>query len=175
MNEENNLFIALHPNDITLETTHLEIEPFTLLGVGLGGSKNWTTKSDTEQKSSMRQARFIMIYYGSTNEAKFFIHRTRTRTHPNMSPATSRKFAQHTKGEKTLHEYLHDSHKLVFPWSQSLSSSDCIRRRCFWTHSLSKPQSVAPQHIRVCNGILGAVFVANVQALKVRVVGEGCH
>ena len=50
MNEENNLFIALHPNDITLETTHLEIEPFTLLGVGLIGSKNWTTKSDTELK-----------------------------------------------------------------------------------------------------------------------------
>eukprot|EP00438_Fugacium_kawagutii_P012283 Skav236750 [mRNA] locus=scaffold2899:142061:145900:- [translate_table: standard] len=32
VNEENNLFIALHPNDITPETTHLEIEPFTLLG-----------------------------------------------------------------------------------------------------------------------------------------------
>ena len=32
VNEENNLFIALHPNDITAETTHLEIEPFTLLG-----------------------------------------------------------------------------------------------------------------------------------------------
>jgi len=36
VNEENNLFIALHPNDITLETTHLEIEPFTLLGVVSG-------------------------------------------------------------------------------------------------------------------------------------------
>ncbi|CAJ1354870.1 unnamed protein product [Effrenium voratum] len=32
VNEENNLFIALHPEDITAETTHLEIEPFTLLG-----------------------------------------------------------------------------------------------------------------------------------------------
>ena len=32
VNEENNLFIALHPHDITPETTHLEIEPFTLLG-----------------------------------------------------------------------------------------------------------------------------------------------
>eukprot|EP00913_Durusdinium_trenchii_P030440 g28515.t1 len=36
VNEENNLFIALHPNDITAETTHLEIEPFTLLGVVSG-------------------------------------------------------------------------------------------------------------------------------------------
>eukprot|EP00437_Effrenium_voratum_P024501 CAMPEP_0181418476 /NCGR_PEP_ID=MMETSP1110-20121109/11580_1 /TAXON_ID=174948 /ORGANISM="Symbiodinium sp., Strain CCMP421" /LENGTH=1160 /DNA_ID=CAMNT_0023541467 /DNA_START=61 /DNA_END=3540 /DNA_ORIENTATION=+ len=36
VNEENNLFIALHPEDITAETTHLEIEPFTLLGVVSG-------------------------------------------------------------------------------------------------------------------------------------------
>ncbi|CAE7731020.1 rpc2, partial [Symbiodinium necroappetens] len=36
VNEENNLFIALHPDEITPETTHLEIEPFTLLGVVSG-------------------------------------------------------------------------------------------------------------------------------------------
>ena len=36
VNEENNLFIALHPSEITPETTHLEIEPFTLLGALLG-------------------------------------------------------------------------------------------------------------------------------------------
>lgn len=36
VNEENNLFIALQPEDITPETTHLEIEPFTVLGVVSG-------------------------------------------------------------------------------------------------------------------------------------------
>lgn len=36
VNEENNLFIALQPRDIRPETTHLEIEPFTLLGVVSG-------------------------------------------------------------------------------------------------------------------------------------------
>ncbi|CAE7215078.1 rpc2 [Symbiodinium natans] len=36
VNEENNLFIALQPDEITPETTHLEIEPFTLLGVVSG-------------------------------------------------------------------------------------------------------------------------------------------
>lgn len=36
VNEENNLFIALTPKDITPETTHLEIEPFTVLGVVSG-------------------------------------------------------------------------------------------------------------------------------------------
>jgi len=36
VNEENNLFIALYPDQVTKETTHLEIEPFTLLGVVAG-------------------------------------------------------------------------------------------------------------------------------------------
>jgi len=36
VNEENNLFIALQPKEITAETTHLEIEPITLLGVVSG-------------------------------------------------------------------------------------------------------------------------------------------
>lgn len=36
VNEENNLFIALRPDDVGPETTHLEIEPFTLLGVVSG-------------------------------------------------------------------------------------------------------------------------------------------
>merc|ERR1719188_609819 len=36
VNEENNLFIALQVKDITPETTHLEIEPYTLLGVVSG-------------------------------------------------------------------------------------------------------------------------------------------
>ncbi|XP_055374306.1 DNA-directed RNA polymerase III subunit RPC2 [Condylostylus longicornis] len=36
VNEENDSFIAWNENDISLETTHLEIEPFTLLGVCAG-------------------------------------------------------------------------------------------------------------------------------------------
>jgi len=36
VNEENNLLIALKPEDITPETTHLEIEAFTILGVVSG-------------------------------------------------------------------------------------------------------------------------------------------
>eukprot|EP00931_Biecheleriopsis_adriatica_P063853 TRINITY_DN38747_c0_g1_i1.p1 TRINITY_DN38747_c0_g1~~TRINITY_DN38747_c0_g1_i1.p1 ORF type:complete len:1196 (-),score=225.56 TRINITY_DN38747_c0_g1_i1:24-3611(-) len=36
VNEENNLFIALRPDEITKETTHVEIEPFTILGVVSG-------------------------------------------------------------------------------------------------------------------------------------------
>merc|ERR1719221_82404 len=36
VNEENNLFIALQPKDVLPETTHLEIEPITLLGVVSG-------------------------------------------------------------------------------------------------------------------------------------------
>lgn len=36
VNEENNLLIALQPENCTLDTTHLEIEPFTLLGVVSG-------------------------------------------------------------------------------------------------------------------------------------------
>lgn len=36
VNEENNLFIALTPAEVTKETTHLEIEPFTILGVVSG-------------------------------------------------------------------------------------------------------------------------------------------
>eukprot|EP00928_Gymnodinium_smaydae_P061236 TRINITY_DN45368_c0_g1_i1.p1 TRINITY_DN45368_c0_g1~~TRINITY_DN45368_c0_g1_i1.p1 ORF type:complete len:1198 (-),score=214.06 TRINITY_DN45368_c0_g1_i1:248-3841(-) len=36
VNEENNLFIALRPDEVTPETTHLEIEPLTLLGVVSG-------------------------------------------------------------------------------------------------------------------------------------------
>ena len=32
MNEENDSNIALYEKDITEDTTHLEIEPFTLLG-----------------------------------------------------------------------------------------------------------------------------------------------
>merc|ERR1719191_1669137 len=36
VNEENNAFIAVRPADITAESTHLEIEPITLLGVVSG-------------------------------------------------------------------------------------------------------------------------------------------
>merc|ERR1719161_1416303 len=36
VNEENNLFIAMSPKEITEHTTHLEIEPITLLGVVSG-------------------------------------------------------------------------------------------------------------------------------------------
>ena len=36
VNEENNSYIALYESEITPETTHLEIEPFTLLGVCAG-------------------------------------------------------------------------------------------------------------------------------------------
>eukprot|EP00429_Kryptoperidinium_foliaceum_P095383 CAMPEP_0176186648 /NCGR_PEP_ID=MMETSP0121_2-20121125/1979_1 /TAXON_ID=160619 /ORGANISM="Kryptoperidinium foliaceum, Strain CCMP 1326" /LENGTH=1173 /DNA_ID=CAMNT_0017525141 /DNA_START=50 /DNA_END=3571 /DNA_ORIENTATION=- len=36
VNEENNLYIALEVKDITNETTHLEIEPYTILGVVSG-------------------------------------------------------------------------------------------------------------------------------------------
>lgn len=36
VNEENDSRIAMHENEITLETTHLEIEPFTILGVSAG-------------------------------------------------------------------------------------------------------------------------------------------
>lgn len=36
VNEENNLLIALHVGDITPDTTHLEIEPLTILGVVSG-------------------------------------------------------------------------------------------------------------------------------------------
>ena len=36
VNEENNSYIALYESEITAETTHLEIEPFTLLGVCAG-------------------------------------------------------------------------------------------------------------------------------------------
>ncbi|GMT18887.1 hypothetical protein PFISCL1PPCAC_10184, partial [Pristionchus fissidentatus] len=36
VNELNDAFIAVYEKDITLETTHLEIEPFTLLGVCAG-------------------------------------------------------------------------------------------------------------------------------------------
>ena len=36
MNEENDSMISLYEADITYKTTHLEIEPFTLLGVCAG-------------------------------------------------------------------------------------------------------------------------------------------
>lgn len=36
MNEENDTYIALYESDIVLATTHLEIEPFTLLGAVAG-------------------------------------------------------------------------------------------------------------------------------------------
>jgi len=36
VNEENNAYIALYENEITPDHTHLEIEPFTLLGVCAG-------------------------------------------------------------------------------------------------------------------------------------------
>lgn len=36
VNEENDSFIALYESEITQSTTHLEIEPFTLLGVCAG-------------------------------------------------------------------------------------------------------------------------------------------
>merc|ERR1712151_456312 len=36
VNEENNLFIVHKPEEITPETTHLEIEPITMLGVVSG-------------------------------------------------------------------------------------------------------------------------------------------
>lgn len=36
MNEENNCFIALTENDVRLGTTHMEIDPFTILGVVAG-------------------------------------------------------------------------------------------------------------------------------------------
>ncbi|KAK4253155.1 hypothetical protein QN277_010759 [Acacia crassicarpa] len=36
VNEENNALIALYEGDATLETTHIEIEPFTILGVIAG-------------------------------------------------------------------------------------------------------------------------------------------
>lgn len=36
VNEENNLFIAIQPDQVTAATTHLEIEPLTLLGVVSG-------------------------------------------------------------------------------------------------------------------------------------------
>ena len=36
VNEENGSLVAVYESDITLETTHLEIEPFTLLGVSAG-------------------------------------------------------------------------------------------------------------------------------------------
>jgi len=36
VNEENNLFIAIRPENITAQTTHLEIEAITLLGVVSG-------------------------------------------------------------------------------------------------------------------------------------------
>lgn len=36
VNEENDTYIALYESDITLQTTHLEIEPFTLLGAVAG-------------------------------------------------------------------------------------------------------------------------------------------
>ncbi|KAL8153604.1 hypothetical protein V2J09_011364 [Rumex salicifolius] len=36
VNEENNALIALYENDATVETTHIEIEPFTVLGVIAG-------------------------------------------------------------------------------------------------------------------------------------------
>jgi len=36
VNEENDAYIALYESNITLQTTHLEIEPFTLLGAVAG-------------------------------------------------------------------------------------------------------------------------------------------
>jgi DNA-directed RNA polymerase III subunit RPC2 len=36
VNEENDSFIALYENEMTKDTTHLEIEPFTLLGAVAG-------------------------------------------------------------------------------------------------------------------------------------------
>jgi len=36
VNEENNCFIALKETDINTETTHMEIDPFTILGVVAG-------------------------------------------------------------------------------------------------------------------------------------------
>lgn len=36
VNEENNALIALYPEDCHEETTHLEIEPFTILGIVAG-------------------------------------------------------------------------------------------------------------------------------------------
>ncbi|XP_047306154.1 DNA-directed RNA polymerase III subunit 2-like [Impatiens glandulifera] len=36
VNEENNALIALYDRDVTAETTHIEIEPFTILGVCAG-------------------------------------------------------------------------------------------------------------------------------------------
>ena len=39
VNEENDSKIALYESDINPKTTHLEIEPFTLLGVCAGNVK----------------------------------------------------------------------------------------------------------------------------------------
>lgn len=39
VNEENDSKIALYESDIDAKTTHLEIEPFTLLGVCAGNKK----------------------------------------------------------------------------------------------------------------------------------------
>jgi DNA-directed RNA polymerase III subunit RPC2 len=36
VNEENDTYIALYEHDIVLETTHLEVEPFTILGAVAG-------------------------------------------------------------------------------------------------------------------------------------------
>ncbi|MBA0740794.1 hypothetical protein Gogos_013980, partial [Gossypium gossypioides] len=36
VNEENNALIALYEGEVTPETTHIEIEPFTILGVNAG-------------------------------------------------------------------------------------------------------------------------------------------
>ncbi|KAF4747507.1 DNA-directed RNA polymerase III subunit RPC2 [Perkinsus olseni] len=36
VNEENNSYIAINPEDVTMESTHLEIEPLTLLGAVAG-------------------------------------------------------------------------------------------------------------------------------------------
>lgn len=36
VNEENNALIAMHEKDVQIATTHLEIDPFTILGVVAG-------------------------------------------------------------------------------------------------------------------------------------------
>ena len=63
VNEENNLFIALHPDDITPETTHLEIEPFTLLGACCVLSKTFKIDQNgtkTKSNSSLHRPQAIV-------------------------------------------------------------------------------------------------------------------
>ena len=77
-------------------------------------------------KSSMWQARVMMIYY--CNEAKLSVIEQEQKTHPNMSPATSRNN----------------------PGLGACLQADCNRRRCFWTHSLSQTTIKSPRNTYEC-------------------------